>query len=379
MKFLPLIWAGLWRKRMRTVLTLLAVITAFVLFGLLQNVADGFNRIEASARDDRLIVTGAFNKRITIAAVDQVERVGGVTDIAYLAGVFGTYKDPKQVRGVNFVNDHYFELMDDVIITRAQREELARTRDGIVVLRPMAKQFDLKVGDRFNLTTPPSMRLKDGTNVWSFQVVGIVDSPSNEDGQWAIGNYAYYSELRPTPTLGAIFAKIADPKDAVRIGKEIDKIFQNSDTPTRTGSQRTLMQSGLGSLGNVHLLVDGVALGVMTMLLFLTANVLMQSVRERAPEFAVLSIVGFSPESVLAIVVAEAIGLCLMGAAIGLFIAAVAGSSLIATVGVPHTHTLTLRAIGLSVLAAILVGTLACIMPLWRMRRMSTVDVLAGR
>jgi putative ABC transport system permease protein len=378
MKFLPLIWAGLWRKPMRTVFTLLAVITAFVLFGVLENVADGFRRIEASSHEDMLIVTGAFSKRITIAAVDQVRRVPGVVRTAHVAGLFGTYKDPKLVRGVNFVDDGYFDVMDDVVITRAQRDELARTRDGIVVMRAMAQEFDLKIGDRFNLTAPPSIKTKDGANVWGFQIVGIVDNVQ-PDARYAIGNYAYYDELRANPTVGAIFAKISDPKEAVRIGKQIDKIFQNSDTPTRTGSQRSFMQSGLGSLGNVHFLVNAVALGVMFMLLFLTANVLMQSVRERAPEFAVLTILGFSNEGVLALVVAEAIGLCLMGAAIGLVIAAVGAAPLISVVGVPHTPTLTLHALGLAVLAATVVGALSCVMPLWRLRRMTTVDVLAGR
>ncbi len=377
MKFLPLIWAGLWRKRMRTVLTLLATVTAFMLFGLLENVSDGFRQIEATSHEDMLLVIGAYSKRITIAAVDQVQRVPGVVKTSYQSGIFGTYKDPKTVRGVNFVDDGYFDVMDDVIITRAQRDELARTRDGIVVMRAMAKEFDLKIGDRFNLTAPPSIKVKDGTSVWSFQIVGIVDHVQ-PDARFAIGNYAFYSENRPAPSLSAIFAKISDPKDAVRIGKEIDKIFQNSDTPTRTGSQRSFFQSGLSSLGNVHFMVNAVALGVMTMLLFLTANVLMQSVRERAPEFAVLSILGFSQEGVLAVVIAEAIGLCLMGAVIGMIAAAVA-APLISLTGAPHAPTLTLRSIGLAAFAAILVGALGCVMPLWRMRRMSIVDVLAGR
>ena len=378
MKFLPLIWAGLWRKRMRTVLTLLAVVTAFVLFGLLENVSDGFRQIEARSPEDRLVVTGAFSKRITIAAVEQVRRVPGVMQISFVSGIFGVTKDPRQPRGVNFVEDDYFDMLDDVIITRAQRDELARTRDGIVVTRGLAKEEGLKIGDRYNLTAPPSIKLKDGTSVWSFQIVGIVDSPYGDTARFGIGNYAYYAENRPNPTVGAVFAKIADPKDAVRIGKEIDKLFQNSDTPTRTGSQRAFTQSGLGSLGNVEFLVNAVALGVMFMLLFLTANVLMQSVRERAPEFAVLTILGFSPEGVFGIVVAEAIALCLIGAAIGM-VGAAAAAPLISLTGAPHAPTLTLRAIGLALVAAILVGSFSCVMPLWRMRRMSTVDVLAGR
>jgi len=35
-KYLMLIWAGLWRKKTRTILTMLSIVVAFLLFGLLQ-------------------------------------------------------------------------------------------------------------------------------------------------------------------------------------------------------------------------------------------------------------------------------------------------------------------------------------------------------
>ena len=44
MKYFPLIWSSLFRKKTRTVLTLLSIMVAFLLFGLLQAVGQSGRR-----------------------------------------------------------------------------------------------------------------------------------------------------------------------------------------------------------------------------------------------------------------------------------------------------------------------------------------------
>jgi putative ABC transport system permease protein len=48
-KFFPLVWAGLWRRPVRSILTAICIVIAFVLLGLLQGVNAGFERAIANA------------------------------------------------------------------------------------------------------------------------------------------------------------------------------------------------------------------------------------------------------------------------------------------------------------------------------------------
>ncbi len=78
MKYFPLIWAGLWRKPARTIFTFLSIAVAFILFGLLGGLDDGFAHALAVSRMDRLFVDPRFGGREPMAYLDQIARVPGV-------------------------------------------------------------------------------------------------------------------------------------------------------------------------------------------------------------------------------------------------------------------------------------------------------------
>ena len=118
--------------------------------------------------------------------------------------------------------------------------------------------------------------------------------------------------------------RIKDPKRATETGRAIDALFANSAAPTRTISEKFDRQSGgISSIGDVGFFTRAVVSAVLFMLLFLTGNTMMQSVRERIPEFAVLKTLGFSDRAVLMLVLAEALILCACAAGAGLAIAKV--------------------------------------------------------
>ena len=378
MKFLPLIWAGLWRNRMRTLLTQLGVAAAFAIFGLLQIVDDGYRQLLAASHEDRLLVMGAFGMPLTIAAEKQIQQIPGVVQTASVSSIFGSYQNPGNNRSIIFVNDSYFDIEKDMDITRAQRDELYRTPTGIIVTRGFAKMDNLKVGDTYTLTSP--IARKDGKKVWSFQVLSIVDNNVfGEASRLAIGNASYYLEARAgMPTVGVVVTTIADPDNGAQIGRDIDKFFQNSDSPTRTVSERAGIESGLQTLGNVSFFITAVSLGVMFMLLFLTGNTLSQAVRERRSEFAVMITLGFSPQGVQGLVVTESLVLCIFGAAVGLVCAEAIMSSILASVNVALAFDLSARSVALSTVAAVMVGAVSSILPLQSLRKMSVVNVLMG-
>ena len=61
MKYLHLIWAALFRSKTRTSLTLLSVVTAFLLFGMLDSVRVAFNAGTNVSGYDRLIVSSRLS------------------------------------------------------------------------------------------------------------------------------------------------------------------------------------------------------------------------------------------------------------------------------------------------------------------------------
>src|SRR5689334_5667973 len=81
MKYLPLLWSGVWRKPVRTVLTLLSIVVAFTLFGLLHGVTSTLDRAISQFAANRLNVQSeSRSSSLPIAYLSEIEQIEGVTD-----------------------------------------------------------------------------------------------------------------------------------------------------------------------------------------------------------------------------------------------------------------------------------------------------------
>jgi putative ABC transport system permease protein len=203
-----------------------------------------------------------------------------------------------------------------------------------------------------------------------------------DQGGWFIGNYQYLNQGRVADkdTIDRFLVRIADPGRSAQVGREIDRLFSNSAAPTRTNSERSQAQAGLQFIGDVNFLTDAVLGAVFFMLLFLTGNTMMQSIRERIPEFAVLKALGFSDNSVLFLVIAESVLLCLLAAMGGLLVSElvilIAGDALSNFVLVLQMPgSVLLRGFGLAVIVALI----SALLPAWRVKRLSVVEALVRR
>ncbi|HMD58897.1 MAG TPA: hypothetical protein VKG66_03860, partial [Steroidobacteraceae bacterium] len=97
MKYLHLIWAALFRRKTRTILTLVSIIAAFLLFGLLDAVRASFDQIGRSAAGAHRLQTQArlsFIDTLPQALGAEIEAVPGVKAVAYANWFGGAYKDP---------------------------------------------------------------------------------------------------------------------------------------------------------------------------------------------------------------------------------------------------------------------------------------------
>ena len=382
MKYLPLILAGLWRRPARTIFTFLSITVAFVLFGILSAIDGGLAHQLEAARLDRLIVDTRYGTQLPLAHLDRIARIPGVMVVAPRQILVGYYQDPKVPFGIIMTDRRFFGVRPELTETQKQIDTLLKTRTGALITVYSAEHFGWKVGQKVPVISNTIRR--DGSHTWTFDIIGIIDDQDRPGkARYFISNYDYMDQERVSDkgTVDRILVRIKDPARATQIGRTIDNMFANSAAPTRTGSERSdRLSNGPAAFGDVGFFTRAVVTAVLFALLFLTGNTMMQSVRERIPEFAVLKTLGYSDRSVLALVLAEAVVLCGLAAGAGLAIAKL-GVPLIAAASpdlglwllMPWSALLT--GLGFALAVALVSG----IVPALKAKRLSIIDALASR
>ena len=382
MKYFPLIWAGLWRKKARTILTLLSIVVAFLLFGMLQGVNTAFSAGIDNANVDRLVVINriALTEQLPLAQQQQIASVPGVRGVAHSTWMGSYYQERKNfIFAAPVQIDDYAAVVPEVEFSAGAVEALKRTRDGALVGETAMKKWGWKVGDRVPITSEIWTRTDDGTSVWPLEIVGTYATPKDANqGDSMLFNYDYFDEGRAfgKGTVGWYIVRVQDPAQSAQVAEAIDKLFANSPNETRTQTEKEFAQSFIKQFGDINFIVNAILGAVFFTLLFLTGNTMMQSVRERIPELAVLKTLGFSDTKVLALVIAEALLLCVLAAGIGLLCASGLFPALKSFVGEAKLQP---SVIWTGIAAAVVLALLIATPPAWRALRLNLVDALAGR
>ena len=385
MKYMHLIWAALFRSKTRTSLTLLSVVTAFLLFGMLDSVRVAFNAGTNVAGYDRLIVSSrlSITQMLPYSLTSQVEATPGVKQAVYAAWFGGYYRDPKDFFPNFAVGPGFFDLYPEYSISEEQVKAFESTRDGIAVGESLAKKHGWKIGDTVPLQA--TIFPTKGGNTWTFKVAAIFkvkDQKRRGEENQLVFNWKYFDEANDfvKSRVGWYIVKLADPNQATQVARAIDAISENSDHETKTQTEQAFNQAFVKQFADVGMIVTAIMAAVFFTLVLLTGNTMAQAVRERIPELAVLKTIGFSNRSVLLLVMAEAVLLVLLGGLIGMGIASLLMSVVAATSGgmiqLDHVPPETwLMAVGLMLAIGIAVGLL----PALRAMRLNIVDALAGR
>lgn len=325
MRFLPLLWSGIWRKRGRSILIFLQVTVAFTLFGVLQGLKTGAEHAIAAARADLLIVHSRLSwaEPLPLGLLGRVRSVSGVKEAVPVALALGEYQNPKQKIGIvairpvkGWLSAFTFE------VPPRYAAALRATRTGALVRVRLARKYGWKIGDRIPLLTRVPQR--DGSTDWTFDVVGTYrDRDIGGASDTILVNYDYWNEARIAgrDTVHHFNVEVADPSRATAVADAIDARFANSADETRSESLREMAQANMRSIGDIEFLIRAVVSAVVASLLFATATMMIQSVRERTSEIAVLKTVGFTTTNVVILILAEALVIFLAAAASGLALA----------------------------------------------------------
>jgi putative ABC transport system permease protein len=381
MKFLYLVWTNLKRKKMRTVLTALSILVAFLLFAYLSAIRQSFSQGIDVAGLDRLIVRHKVSiiQLLPVAHEARIEQVEGVVDAVHQTWFGGVYQKPTNFFPQMPVDpEEYLAMYPEVLLSDAEREAWLNTRSGAIAGRQIADRFGWKIGDRIPINATIWPR-EGGAATWEFDLVGIYDGAERgTDTTMFLFRYDFFDESRQfgQGLVGWYTVRIADPERSAEMVAAIDEVFANSQHETKTEAEGAFLQGFADQIGNVGLIITSIVAAVFFTILIVAGNTMAYAVRERTNELAVLKALGFSDRGVLGLVLGECFLLTAIGGGLGLFL-----GWLLVSMGDPTGGSLPVfyipnRDLLLGVLLILMMTLVAGILPALQAGRLQIADAL---
>jgi putative ABC transport system permease protein len=328
MRLFRLILANLARRKLRTALTALSIMVAFVLFGYLAAIRRALDQGVSVAGADRLLTRQkvSITQPLPESYKARIARLAGVRTVTHLTWFGGIYQDPKNFFGqMAVVPEEFLELFPEYLLADEAREAWLRTRNGAIVGRRTANRFGWKVGDRIPLQATV-WRKKGGELLWEFEIVGIYDgaSKATDDTNFYF-RYDYFDESREfgRGLVGWYSVRVHDPNEAAAVAERIDSEFANSPHETKTETEGAFLRGWARQIGDITTIMVAILSAVFFTILLVAGNTMAQSVRERINELGLLKALGFTDRQVLRLVLAESCVLAGVGGSAGLAVAGV--------------------------------------------------------
>ena len=379
MRFLPLIWKNVWRRRFRTTFTLLSIFIAFLLFGILMTVRMAFSLGVDVAGLDRLVLINKITLIIPLPVSYQVrlQQVPGVEVATHQTWFNGIYQDPANFfANIAVEPEPFLRVYPEYRLPADQIRAWLSDRQGAIVGRDLADRFGWKIGDRIPLTGT-IWQPKQG-EAWEFNISGIYDGADGVDKTQFFFRYDYLDEGRAAwgGLVGWYVVKIADPANAVELSRTFDEMFANSAAETKTTTEKGFVESFAKQIGDIGAIMIAISSTVLLMFGLVAASTMAQSVRERTSELAVLKTLGFSGGTILALVLAESLLIAGVGGTAGLGLAWLLVQRGDPTGGLLPIFVLPPRDIAMGVALIGVMGLVAGVMPAMAAMRLRITDAL---
>jgi putative ABC transport system permease protein len=381
-KYLPFIWKNVWRRKFRTIFTLLSLFVAFMLFGVLMTIRTAFSFGVDVAGLDRLVLIHKVSliMPLPIAYKARLQQTPGVQLVTHESWFGGYYQDPSSFFANIAVDPETFlRVYPEFVVPPDQLKAWLADRQGAIVGRDLAARFGWKLGDKIPLSAT-IYQPKTGGQVWELNVRAIYDGGDTIDKTQLFFRYDYLEENRSDMfrgTVGWYVVKVADPSKAVELSHRFDEMFANSEYETKTTTEKGFVEGFAKQIGDIGFIMIAIASTVLFMFGLVAASTMAQSVRERTSELAVLKTLGFSDASILMLVLCESLLIVFTGGLLGLGLAWV-----IITFGGDPTRgmlpifVLPARDVGMGILLMIVMGILAGVVPALAAMRLRITDAL---
>ena len=383
MKFFPLIWRNLLRRKVRTIFTLLSVFVAFLLFGVLMTIRVAFGAGVNIAGAVRLVLIDKISliNPVPLSYMAKIQALDGVADITHANWFNGIYQDPKNFFANFAVDpDSWLRIYPEVKLPEDQKKAWLADRTGAIVGRTLADRFGWKVGDRVPLQGV-IYRRPDGSP-WEFTIDGIYDSDvSGFDLTQFFFHYDYMNETIREQAyghdmVGWYVIKVSDPSQSEALAQTIDAMFANSPNETKTATEKAFIAGFAKQIGDIGSIMIAIASAVLFTILLVSANTMAQAIRERTNELAVLKTLGFSDARVLRLVLAESCLIAVIGGTLGLALAWVVSRMPDPTGGMLPPFYLPRADLALGFAIVVLLGIGTGFVPAMQASRLRIVDAL---
>ncbi|MBI4657686.1 MAG: FtsX-like permease family protein [Verrucomicrobia bacterium] len=381
MKFLHLIWSNLKRKKLRTLLTLLSVLVAFVLYGYLSAIGEALSQGVNVAEADRLVVRHkvSLTQLLPGPYKDRIARIPGVAKVAHATWFGGIYQEPRNFFAQLPVEPaEYLALYPEFILPEEQKKAWLQTRTGAIVGKKTAEKFGWKIGDRIPIQATIWTQ-ENGQRTWEFDLVGIYDATKKGiDTTTFFFRYDYFDEARAFAkgTVGWYIVRVADSNQAADVAKQIDNEFMNSPAETKAETEGAFVQGFAKQIGNVGAILLAILSAVFFTILLVAGNTMAQAVRERTEELGVLKALGFTNGQVLALVLIESCLLAGLGGVLGLGLAWVSIAQGDPTGGAFPMFYLPTKDVLAGLVLVVALGVIAGLFPALQAMRLRIADAL---
>jgi len=378
MRFLPLIWMNVWRRRIRTTFTLLSVFVAFLLFGIVMTIRAAFGLGVDIAGLDRLVLINKVTLilPLPISYKQQLQHTSGVKVVTHQTWFNGAYQKPTNVLTTIAVEPTPFlAIYPEFVLPEQQATAWVTDRQGAVVGKDLAARYGWKIGDRIPLMSP-IWRAKEP---WEFNIVGIYDGGKSVDKTQFFFRYDYLDENRADALKGLVgwyVVKIDEASRAVELSRTFDGMFANSGAETKTTTEKGFIEGFAKQVGDIGSITIAIATTVLFMFGLVAATTMVQSVRERTNELAVLKTLGFTDGGILALVLCESLFITVVGGGLGLAVAWILVQGGDPTGGLLPLFTLPVRDVATGIALMVLMGLLAGVMPAMGAMRLRITDAL---
>lgn len=381
MKYLYLIWSNLKRKKIRTILTLLSIMVAFMLFGYLGAIKQGFSQGVDVAGLDRLIVRHKISiiQLLPASYESRIEQIEGVQDAVHQTWFGGVYQKPSNFFAQLPVEpEEYLAMYPEFLLSEEQRAAWLSTRSGAIAGKGIADRFGWKVGDRIPINATIWTR-KGGEVTWEFELVGIYQgAEKGTDTSQFLFRYDFFDESRQfgQGQVGWYTVRISDPARAAETAALIDAEFANSPAETKAEAEGAFVQGFADQIGDIGFIMTSIIAAVFFTMLLVAGNTMAYAVRERTNELAVLKAIGFSDRGVLGLVLGESLALTGIGGALGLSLAFLMVSAGDPTRGSLPVFYIPVHYLLLGVILIGLMALVAGILPALQAQRLRIADAL---